>query len=247
MRLCGNAYPNDLHQVKIHLFLATRNLSLVEWLQDPVDSEQVNTDPNILNVENGLLNLKTHETEPHNPYYLSNVRIPVTYLPDAAWEVDSTGKPVINPESGNPKLTTAGREVQQFIASVVPLDAVDLIYEMAGYCLWSQAKYDRGFILVGSGANGKGTLLNLITSMVGQDNISHVTAQDLCESRFKTAELFGKLANVCADIPASPIKDTSTIKMITSGDSISAERKNQQPLRFPTVLYPPILRKRNSA
>ena len=239
-RYQGGVYKNDgesfvrdyAKSVLGEVWTATRNQSLIEWLQDPLDSEKVNSDPDILNVENGLLNLKTHELDPHNPYYLSNVRIPVTYHPDAAWEVDSTGKPVINPESGNPKLTTAGKEIQRFIASVVPLDAVDLIYEMAGYCLWSQAKYDRGFILVGSGANGKGTLLNLITSMVGQDNISNVTAQDLCESRFKTAELFGKLANICADIPSNPIKDTSTIKMITSGDSISAERKHQHPFEF---------------
>ena len=210
----------------------TRNQALIDWIQDPVPPEKVNPDPDILNVQNGLLNLKTHEIEPHNPYYLSNVRIPVTYKADAAWEVDSAGETILNPESGNPKFTTAGREIQRFIASVVPLDTIDLTYEMSGYCLSAQAKYDRGFILVGSGANGKGTLLNLISAMIGRDNISNVTAQDLCESRFKGAELFGKLANICADIPASPIQDTSQIKMITSGDSISAERKHQQPFQF---------------
>ena len=192
----------------------------------------MNPNPNILNVENGLLNLQTHEVKPHNPYYLSNVRIPVTYRADAAWEVNSTGKPVINPETGNPKLTTAGKDIQRFITSIVPLDAIDLIYEMSGYCLWAQARYDQGFILIGSGANGKGTLLNLITAMTGKANISNVPAQDLCESRFKSAELFGKLANVCADIPATPIKDSSQIKMITSGDNISAERKHQHPFEF---------------
>ena len=214
------------------VWTSTRNQSLIDWLQDPVDSEQVNPDPNILNVENGLLDLQTHEVKPHNPYYLSNVRIPVTYRADAAWEVDSAGEPIINPESGNPKLTTAGKDIQRFITSIVPLDAIDLIYEMSGYCLWAQARYDQGFILIGSGANGKGTLLNLITAMTGKANISNVPAQDLCESRFKSAELFGKLANVCADIPATPIKDSSQIKMITSGDNISAERKHQHPFEF---------------
>ena len=239
-RYQGGVYKNDgesfvrdyAKSVLGEVWTATRNQSLVEWLQDPLDSEQVNSDPDILNVENGLLNLKTHELDPHNPYYLSNVRIPVTYHPDAAWEVDSTGKPIINPESGNPKPTTAGKEIQRFITSIVPLDAIPLIYEMCGYCLWAQARYDQGFILVGSGANGKGTLLNLITEMTGKANISNVPAQDLCESRFKSAELFGKLANVCADIPATPIKDSSQIKMITSGDNISAERKHQHPFEF---------------
>ena len=211
---------------------ATRYQSLLDWLINPVEADEVNSDPNILNVKNGLLHLDTSELHPHSPYYLSNTRIPVDYRNDAAWEVNSTGQPVINPESGNPKFTTAGKAVQRFITSIVPLDTVDLTYEMSGYCLSAQAKYDRGFILVGSGANGKGTLLNLISAMIGRDNISNVTAQDLCESRFKGAELFGKLANICADIPASPIQDTSQIKMITSGDSISAERKHQHPFQF---------------
>ena len=211
---------------------ATRYQSLLDWLINPVEADEVNSDPNILNVKNGLLHLDTSELHPHSPYYLSNTRIPVDYRNDAAWEVNSTGQPVINPESGNPKFTAAGKAVQRFITSIVPLDTVDLTYEMSGYCLSAQAKYDRGFILVGSGANGKGTLLNLISAMIGRDNISNVTAQDLCESRFKGAELFGKLANICADIPASPIQDTSQIKMITSGDSISAERKHQHPFQF---------------
>ena len=214
------------------VWTSTRNQSLIDWLQDPVDSEQVNPDPNILNVKNGLLDLQTHEVKPHNPYYLSNVRIPVTYRSDAAWEISPTGKPVINPETGNPKLTTAGKDIQRFITSIVPLDAIDLIYEMSGYCLWGKAKFDRGFIFLGSGANGKGTLLNLISAMIGDANISNVSAQDLCESRFKPAEIFGKLVNACADIPSSPLKDASTIKMIASGDNISAERKNQHPFEF---------------
>ena len=219
-------------EVLSEVWTATRNQALIDWLEDHVPSEHINPDPDILNVQNGLLNLKTHEIEPHTPYHLSNIRIPVTYRTDAAWEVDSTGKPLINPETGNPKLTTAGRDIQRFTTGIVHLDAVDLIYEMSGYCLWGKAKFDRGFIFLGSGANGKGTLLNLISAMIGDANISNVSAQDLCESRFKPAEIFGKLVNACADIPSSPLKDASTIKMIASGDNISAERKNQHPFEF---------------
>lgn len=211
---------------------ATRYQSLLDWLINPVEADEVNSDPNILNVQNGLLHLDTSELHPHSPYYLSNTRIPVDYRNDAAWEVNSTGQPVINPESGNPKFTAAGKAVQRFITSVVPLDAVDLIYEMSGYCLSTEARYDRAFILTGAGANGKGTLLKLVTAMLGAENVSNETAQALSENDFRAAELFGKNANICADIPSNPLKDTSAIKMITSGDRISAERKHQQPFQF---------------
>ena len=212
---------------------ATRQQALYDWLQDNVDSDLVNADPDTLNLENGLLNIKTMELRPHSPHFLSTVRIPVEYKPNAAWETGKDGNPIINAESGNPKLTEAGRAIQRFITSVVPLDCIDLIYEMIGYCLWAETKFDQAFILYGSGANGKGTLLNLITVLVGKENVATVPVQQLSpEHRFKTAELFGRLANICADLPADPIKDSSTIKMITSGDSLSAERKHQDPFQF---------------
>ena len=211
---------------------ATRYQAVLDWLQDPVEPDDINSDPNILNVQNGLLVLDETKLRLHTPYYFSTARIPVDFRADAAWETDNYGKPIINCETGRPNLTKAGKAIQKFIVDVVPYDCVELVYEMAGYCLWSRAKYDMGFILIGSGANGKGTLLNLITDMLGKGNISNVSAQDLCESRFKSAELLDKLANICADIPSNPLKDPSPIKMITSGDYITTERKFGHPFAF---------------
>ena len=214
------------------VWTAPRNQALIDWLQDPTTPDKVDTDPNTINVKNGLLDLQSGKLRQHNPYYLSTTQLPVEYKPNAAWAVKNNGMPIISPDSGKPLRNDAGRAIQHFITSVVEEDCIDLIYEMIGYCLSTQAKYDRGFILVGDGANGKGTLLNLISTMLGTDNISTVPAQDLAENRFKTAELFGKLANICADLPANPIENSAPLKMITSGDSISAERKHQQPFKF---------------
>ena len=61
-RYQGGVYKNDgesfvrdyAKSVLGEAWTATRNQSLIEWLQDRLDSEQINSDPNILNVENGL-------------------------------------------------------------------------------------------------------------------------------------------------------------------------------------------------
>jgi len=52
------------------------------------------------------------------------------------------------------------------------------------------------------------------------------------DDRFKTAELFGKLANIFADLPSKNIDDNGMFKSITGEDMIIAERKNKDPFAF---------------
>lgn len=49
--------------------------------------------------------------------------------------------------------------------------------------------------------------------------------QRLESDRFLSSSLDGKLANICADLPASELKGSSAFKSITGGDRITAERK----------------------
>jgi putative DNA primase/helicase len=63
-------------------------------------------------------------------------------------------------------------------------------------------------------------------------NVSHEALQDLGMNRFRSAELFGKLANGYADLEKKAVKHTGIFKMLTSGDYISAEKKMQQPFQF---------------
>lgn len=50
--------------------------------------------------------------------------------------------------------------------------------------------------------------------------------------RFNKAELFGKLANIFADLPTKAIEDNGFFKAATGEDYISAERKNKDPFSF---------------
>jgi putative DNA primase/helicase len=196
--------------------------------RDRIEAKAIKQNKYILNIKNGLFDIRTSKLKPHTPYYHSITRIAVTYKPDAAYEINpNTGEPVINPETQKPKLTNATREIQRFIASVVPIDCIDLIYEIAGYCLYTDTNYEKNFMFLGEGANGKSTLLNLITALIGNENVTHIPLQELDENRFKRAEIFGKLANVFADISASEIKNSTYLKMIASGDQIDGKRKNR--------------------
>jgi putative DNA primase/helicase len=50
--------------------------------------------------------------------------------------------------------------------------------------------------------------------------------------KLKTAELFGKLANIFADLPSKSIDDNGMFKSITGEDYMTVEKKNKTPFSF---------------
>lgn len=106
-----------------------------------------------------------------------------------------------------------------------------LIEEMIGYCFYSRNELGKAFILVGDKSNGKSTLLALLEQILGYSNISSLDLGELGE-RFKTAELFGKLANIGDDIGDEFVADPSLFKKLVTGDRVNVEKKGQDPFEF---------------
>lgn len=106
-----------------------------------------------------------------------------------------------------------------------------LLEEIVGYTFYRRNELRKSFILIGDKANGKSTYLNLISYMLGDDNISALDLADL-DSRFKTAEIVGKLANIGDDIGDEFIKNPAIFKKLVSGDRITVERKGLDPFDF---------------
>lgn len=52
------------------------------------------------------------------------------------------------------------------------------------------------------------------------------------ETRFATAELYGKLANIDADLSKKALKNTGILKKLTGGDYIPTEKKFRSPFQF---------------
>jgi phage/plasmid-associated DNA primase len=98
--------------------------------------------------------------------------------------------------------------------------------------LYRSCEYEKAFMLFGDGANGKGVLIKLIEALLRQTNCSHRSLQDLDKNRFAAADLYGKLANTCADLKSLKLSETGNFKMIVSGDSITAKRKFEHAFTF---------------
>ena len=102
-----------------------------------------------------------------------------------------------------------------------------VLMEAIGYSLMPSAREERFVILYGeSTSNGKSTLLEVIKRLAGDENCSALTLQQLGE-RFSLANLQSKLVNLCPEIPRGAALPDDVIKKLTSGDTITVERKGR--------------------
>jgi putative DNA primase/helicase len=165
--------------------------------------------PNVLNLQNGLLNIETGEFTEHSPNNLSLVQLPITY-----------------------DLNAKCPNILEFLGQVLHPQDVFTAFQIFGYCLYKNTKYEKAVMLFGTGSNGKGVFIKLIESLVGLDNTSHVPLQDLDKDKYGSADLYGKLVNTFADLKAERLSMTGMFKTLVSGDTIRAQRKYGQPFSF---------------
>jgi putative DNA primase/helicase len=174
-------------------------------------ARQIDCDPvpDLINWTNGMLRWRTGELEPHDPDHLSTVQLPVAWDPAA--------------------------ECPQFSAwleSMLESEYVHLVWQMIAYLLVSGNPLQTAFLLLGGGSNGKGVLLRVITALLGRENVSAVSLDDLTTNRFASSSLYGKTANIAGDIDSTFQVNTAAFKKITGEDSLQAERKHRDAFDF---------------
>jgi len=153
-------------------------------------------------LENGILNLNSLEIEQHTPEIIFFNKLPVKYIKDADCPL-----------------------IKNFLSEIVQKDSIPILQEFIGYCLLKAYPINKALMLVGVGANGKSTFIILLKNFLGFPNCVSIPLQQLENNRFAVSGLFGKLANMFADLPAKALKETSIFKMLTGGDLIPAEKK----------------------
>ena len=168
------------------------------------------SDANLIAFKNGIYNIITDEFLPFSPEIIITNKINWDYNPAAYSElVDNT----LN------KIACHDKQIRM------------LLEEVIGYCLYRRNELGKAFILIGDRANGKSTFLDMVKTMLGDENIASLDLGELGD-RFKTAELFGKLANIGDDIGDEFIANASVFKKLVTGDRINVERKGQDPFEF---------------
>lgn len=204
-----NEVKRNLHHLLGERARPSHVNNVVEFLEARIPEIDGPGPEGFLNFKNGMLNWKTLELLPHNQNYYS------TYQINQNW----------NPQAECPT-------IDGFLEAVADPQTVKLLWEVAGIAIYPRLGFHKAILLDGDGRNGKGTYLRLIEAVVPKSARSSLELQRIESDRFACAQLYGKVLNICGDIPETSLSDTSKFKMITGEDEISAEYKHRDIFTF---------------
>jgi P4 family phage/plasmid primase-like protien len=150
-----------------------------------------------LNLLNGVLDISTRTLLPHSPEYGFVHVLPYEYNPKADCPIfDSAIKDI----------TCKDEEIEQ------------VLLEFIGYTLsgvdpsWGT----KALILVGEGANGKSTFIEILRRLVGRGNYSTVPVKSFPDPN-SVYGMVNKLLNVCEEESYDSLRDSTSFKNIVSG------------------------------
>jgi len=123
--------------------------------------------------------------------------------------------------------TTETPIMDELIKSWVGEEQLKCIYEIIAYCCFRGYPIHRWFCFLGSGCNGKSTLMNLMQKFLGENNFCSNELDNLTTNRFSSFGLYKKSACFMGETNLNAMKSTTILKNLTAEDPISFERKGK--------------------
>ncbi len=128
--------------------------------------------------------------------------------------------------------TSEAPQWQQFLDRVQPdVACQQILAEYLGYCFTRGLKLEKVLLLYGSGANGKSVFCDVISALLGAENISHYSLSSLSEPQgYFRARLANKLLNYGSELDAR--LQTDAFKQLASGERMQARLPYGQPFEL---------------
>ncbi len=185
-----------------------------------VKTEQLDSHLHLLNCQNGVLDFRTKELQPHNPDLLITQIAPVSYSPEATC-----------PKWQQTVDIVCGAEDEFF-----PGELSKYVQEVLGYCCVGGNPNAIMPIWYGDGNNGKSTLWLTLMGVLGSDYVT-VTDPRLISGDGDlhpayTAALKGKRCCFTAELEqGKPLKE-ATVKTLTGPDELVGRLMGGNPFLF---------------
>jgi putative DNA primase/helicase len=177
--------------------------------------ENFDSDPWLLNCQNGALDLRNGELRPHDRNDHLTTCLPVAY----------------NPAAKCPRWTRFMDEIFGGDESLV-----EFMHRALGYALTGDISEQAMFILYGFGANGKSTMLNTVATLLG-DLAKHSNVETFTEHKASRipedrARLRGARFVTTSETGRGHQLDESFVKDATGGEPITARFLHQNTFEF---------------
>jgi putative DNA primase/helicase len=184
-----------------------------------VEADSFGLEPGELAVKNGLLDISAaadgagdEALRSLKPSDYALTRLPIEYDPDAEYA-----------------------DWQAHVEEWAEHGKADALQEYVGYCLHvGELPIHRALLLVGSGANGKGTFLHVVRALLGdRENTTSIELQTLANERDALAEFYGALANIDDDLSERKLgSGLGMFKKLVGGDRVRARRLYEDGFEF---------------
>ena len=118
----------------------------------------------------------------------------------------------------------------QWLIESVGEDGYTLLMQYIGYLFYrSNETWQAFIILLANGGDGKSTFFNWLDELIGDDNTSTVSLENLAidNNKFALSRLVGMALKYDADITNSLIRNPDKLKKITGNDRIDVEEKGK--------------------
>src|SRR5215218_9119011 len=179
----------------------------------PILPEEMDASPDLLNVLNGTIDLRTGKLREHRREDLITKVAPVDYDPDG---IAPTWAAVL-------ERTLPSEGVRQFFK------------KLCGYAITGDVSEHILPVLYGTGANGKSTVLNALLEAAGEYGMQ--AAPDLLVAKrgahpTEIADLFGMRVVASIEVEDGRRLAEALVKSLTGGDKIRARRMRQDNWQF---------------
>lgn len=184
---------------------------LITQQQCQRDKNDINNYPkHWINFRNGMFDVIEFKLRKHKPEYLS-----VNQIPHEVHKVSD--------------ITEIKNTTRRFMESAIPdMDDRIMLFQYIGYCMTVDTRFQKFLMLTGEGGTGKSQIVALFQKVVGRNNYSSISLQDL-NKRFYPTQLYGKVLNACADISSEALSNTENIKKAVGEDALMYEKKGGEP------------------
>jgi len=172
--------------------------------------ERIDTTDTLLNVQNGTLHISNNGVE-LKPF---DYRDFMTHQLDIKYEPTVVNDLWIN-----------------FLEHILPdEDTRKTLQQSLGSLIVRGIKLEKVIFLYGTGSNGKSVIFEVLTGILGEDNISNYSIKSLTDDKgYHRANIQNKLVNYGTDVNLAEI-DAGMFKTLASGEPIEARLPYKEPI-----------------